>query len=100
MNVLAIVSLNHNTGVLSNANLRSIALQQGVSAERYDQLFSPQDIDWNGDGTFSTSELGTYTSAQSIAQPGGSVNDYDAIVAANEVQAAMVFTLERCFSHH
>ena len=56
--LLAIVSLNHNTGVLSNANLRSIALQQGVSAERYDQLFSPQDIDWNGDGTFSTSELG------------------------------------------
>ena len=35
-----------------------------------------------------------------IAQPGGSVNDYDAIAACNETNTAMVFTLERCFSHH
>ncbi|MFA6244696.1 MAG: hypothetical protein WC655_27375 [Candidatus Hydrogenedentales bacterium] len=35
-----------------------------------------------------------------FAQPGGSVNDYDAIAACNEVGAAMVFTQERCFSHH
>ncbi len=56
--LLSIVGLNQNTGILSNANLRSIALQQGVSAERYDQLFSPRDIDLNGDGTLSTSELG------------------------------------------
>lgn len=45
-------------------------------------------------------DAATGTGIRAIAQPGGSVNDYDAIVAANEVQAAMVFTLERCFSHH
>jgi len=35
-----------------------------------------------------------------IVQPGGSVNDYDAVVACNESKTAMVFSLERCFSHH
>lgn len=56
-----LVSLNQNTGVLSNDNVRSIALQQGVSAERYDQLFSPSRIDLNGDGILSTNELGLST---------------------------------------
>lgn len=35
-----------------------------------------------------------------IVQPGGSVNDYDAVAACNESNTAMVFSLERCFSHH
>ena len=35
-----------------------------------------------------------------IAQPGGSINDYEAIQACNEAGATMVFTMERCFSHH
>ena len=35
-----------------------------------------------------------------LCQPGGSVNDFDAIVACNEAGATMLFTLERCFSHH
>lgn len=35
-----------------------------------------------------------------LVQPGGSVNDYDVIAACNERNTAMVFTLERCFSHH
>ena len=35
-----------------------------------------------------------------IVQPGGSVNDYDAIAACNESGTAMVFSMERCFSHH
>ncbi len=35
-----------------------------------------------------------------IIQPGGSVNDFEAIEACNEAGAAMVFALERCFSHH
>jgi phosphoribosylaminoimidazolecarboxamide formyltransferase / IMP cyclohydrolase len=35
-----------------------------------------------------------------LAQPGGSVNDYDVIEACNERGASMVFTMERCFSHH
>jgi phosphoribosylaminoimidazolecarboxamide formyltransferase/IMP cyclohydrolase len=35
-----------------------------------------------------------------FAQPGGSVNDYEAIQACNDAGATMVFTQERCFSHH
>jgi phosphoribosylaminoimidazolecarboxamide formyltransferase/IMP cyclohydrolase len=35
-----------------------------------------------------------------LVQPGGSVNDYDAIEACNEQNATMAFTGERCFSHH
>ncbi|MFP4172518.1 MAG: IMP cyclohydrolase [Candidatus Hydrogenedentota bacterium] len=37
---------------------------------------------------------------RAFVQPGGSVNDYDAIQACNEAGATMVFSLERCFSHH
>ena len=35
-----------------------------------------------------------------IVQPGGSINDYDAIDECNSSNTAMVFSLERCFSHH
>ncbi len=35
-----------------------------------------------------------------FVQPGGSVNDYEAIEACNETGATMVFSMERCFSHH
>lgn len=35
-----------------------------------------------------------------IVQPGGSVRDWEAIQACNEHGIAMVFTGERCFSHH
>ncbi len=35
-----------------------------------------------------------------FAQPGGSVSDYDVIEACNRAGTTMVFTLERCFSHH
>lgn len=45
-------------------------------------------------------DAATSAGVRAIAQPGGSVNDYDAIVACNEVAATMVFTMERCFSHH
>ena len=42
----------------------------------------------------------TSAGVAALAQPGGSVNDYEAIEACNEVGATMVFALERCFSHH
>ncbi len=42
----------------------------------------------------------TGSGVSALAQPGGSVNDYEAIEACNEAGATMVFTLERCFSHH
>ncbi|GMU91284.1 MAG: hypothetical protein AMXMBFR4_03420 [Candidatus Hydrogenedentota bacterium] len=35
-----------------------------------------------------------------FVQPGGSVNDYDVIAACNEANVSMLFTQERCFSHH
>lgn len=45
-------------------------------------------------------DAATEAGISALAQPGGSVNDYDAIAACNESNTAMVFTLERCFSHH
>lgn len=45
-------------------------------------------------------ETATSAGIRAIVQPGGSVNDYDAIVACNEAGASMVFAMERCFSHH
>jgi len=45
-------------------------------------------------------DAATQAGITAIAQPGGSVNDYEAIEACNEVGATMVFTMERCFSHH
>ncbi len=35
-----------------------------------------------------------------VAQPGGSVRDWEVIQACNEHGISMVFTGERCFSHH
>lgn len=45
-------------------------------------------------------DAATAAGIRSIVQPGGSVNDYEAIEACNEVGATMLFTMERCFSHH
>lgn len=45
-------------------------------------------------------EVATRAGVAALAQPGGSVNDFDVIEACNEANASMVFTLERCFSHH
>ena len=40
------------------------------------------------------------TGITAFVQPGGSVNDHDVIAACNEAKVSMLFTLERCFSHH
>ena len=45
-------------------------------------------------------DAATSAGVSALIQPGGSVNDYEAIEACNEVGATMVFALERCFSHH
>lgn len=37
---------------------------------------------------------------KAVIQPGGSLRDWDVIEACNEHGIAMVFTGERCFSHH
>jgi phosphoribosylaminoimidazolecarboxamide formyltransferase/IMP cyclohydrolase len=45
-------------------------------------------------------EAATSQGISAIVQPGGSMNDYDAIESCNESGTAMVFSMERCFSHH
>lgn len=45
-------------------------------------------------------DAATNEGVAAIVQPGGSINDYDAIKACNESGTAMVFSMERCFSHH
>lgn len=45
-------------------------------------------------------DAATSAGITAIAQPGGSISDYEVIAACNEAGAAMVFSMERCFSHH
>jgi phosphoribosylaminoimidazolecarboxamide formyltransferase/IMP cyclohydrolase len=45
-------------------------------------------------------DAATGAGIRAIVQPGGSMNDYEAIEACNEADATMVFSMERCFSHH
>ena len=45
-------------------------------------------------------DAATREGVSAIVQPGGSVNDFEAIEACNEADATMVFSMERCFSHH
>ena len=45
-------------------------------------------------------ETATGRGISAIVQPGGSINDYDVIEACNKTNTAMVFSMERCFSHH
>lgn len=47
-----------------------------------------------------TIDMAAHVGISAIAQPGGSVRDYECIEACNEHGIAMVFTGERCFSHH
>ncbi|MCP4643371.1 MAG: IMP cyclohydrolase [bacterium] len=45
-------------------------------------------------------DAATSVGITAICQPGGSVADFDVIAACNETETTMVFTGERCFSHH
>lgn len=45
-------------------------------------------------------EAGIRVGIKAFLQPGGSVNDYEVIETANKAGVAMLFTGERCFSHH
>ena len=44
-------------------------------------------------------EIGLREGVTSVIQPGGSMNDYQAIEACNENKATMVFTGQRSFKH-
>jgi phosphoribosylaminoimidazolecarboxamide formyltransferase / IMP cyclohydrolase len=81
------------------------AVQQAVhkAQSKYKGSESLQGAVMASDGFFpfrDAVDAATDAGITALAQPGGSVNDYDAIAACNEKQATMVFTLERCFSHH
>ncbi len=45
-------------------------------------------------------EMAIHAGITAFLQPGGSVSDYDVIETANKAGVAMLFTGERCFSHH
>ena len=81
------------------------AVQQAVSKaqSKYKGEESLEGAVMASDGFFpfrDAVDAATDAGITALAQPGGSVNDYDAIAACNEKEATMVFTLERCFSHH
>ncbi len=81
------------------------AVQQAVlkASRKYKGAESLEGSVMASDGFFpfrDAVDAATEAGVTALAQPGGSVNDYDAIAACNESQTAMVFTLERCFSHH
>jgi phosphoribosylaminoimidazolecarboxamide formyltransferase/IMP cyclohydrolase len=44
-------------------------------------------------------DVGLKEGVTAVVQPGGSINDYEVIEAANEFKAAMKFTGQRCFKH-
>ena len=44
-------------------------------------------------------DVGLHAGVTAVAQPGGSMRDWESIQACNEFSAAMVFTGERSFRH-
>lgn len=81
------------------------AVQQAIikAGQKYKGVETLDGAVMSSDGFFPFRDaVDAVTSAgiTAIVQPGGSVNDYDAITACNEAGATMVFSLERCFSHH
>lgn len=71
--------------------------------EKYKGTETLQGAAMSSDGFFpfrDAVDAATREGITAIVQPGGSVNDYEAIEACNEVGATMVFAMERCFSHH
>jgi len=81
------------------------AVEQAVIkvSKKYKGAESMEGAVMSSDGFFpfrDAVDAATKKGVSAIVQPGGSVNDYDAILACNEANAAMVFSMERCFSHH
>ena len=81
------------------------AVQKALAKARdkYKGAETLEDAVMSSDGFFpfrDAVDAATSHGVRAIVQPGGSVNDYEAIEACNEVGATMLFSLERCFSHH
>jgi phosphoribosylaminoimidazolecarboxamide formyltransferase/IMP cyclohydrolase len=71
--------------------------------EKYKGVETLEGAAMSSDGFFpfrDAVDAATREGITAIVQPGGSVNDYEAIEACNESGASMVFAMERCFSHH
>ena len=81
------------------------AVQQAIvkAKEKYQGTETLEGATMSSDGFFpfrDAVDAATGAGITAIVQPGGSVNDYEAIEACNEAGASMVFAMERCFSHH
>ena len=81
------------------------AVQQAIvkAKQKYKGAETLEGAAMSSDGFFpfrDAVDAATSTGVKAIVQPGGSVNDYEAIEACNEAGATMVFAMERCFSHH
>lgn len=81
------------------------AVQQAIfkAKNKYKGTESLEGAVMSSDGFFpfrDAVDAATSEGVSAIVQPGGSVNDYEAIEACNQAGATMVFSLERCFSHH
>jgi len=81
------------------------AVEQAVhkANKKYKGVETMQGAVMSSDGFFPFRDAvraATVHGVTAIVQPGGSVNDYDAVMECNETNTAMVFSLERCFSHH
>ena len=86
-------------GVAVDACLESIV----KANEKYQGTETLEGAAMSSDGFFpfrDAVDAATGAGITAIVQPGGSVNDYEAIEACNDAGASMVFAMERCFSHH
>ena len=104
-NGVVIVKNGQTLAVGTGEQDRVGAVQQAVlkAKAKYKGSETLEDAVMASDGFFpfrDAVDAATSEGIRAIVQPGGSVNDYDAIVACNEVGATMVFAMERCFSHH
>jgi len=104
-NGVVIVKNGQTLAVGTGEQDRVGAVQQAIwkAQQKYQGTETLQGAVMASDGFFpfrDAVDAATGAGIRAIVQPGGSVNDYDAIEACNEAGAAMVFSLERCFSHH
>lgn len=104
-NGVVIVKNGQTLAVGTGQQDRVGAVQQAVAkvSKKYEGSESIEGAVMASDGFFPFRDgvdAAVSAGISAIAQPGGSVSDYDVIAACNETETAMVFTGERCFSHH
>ncbi|MEK7794206.1 MAG: IMP cyclohydrolase [Candidatus Hydrogenedentota bacterium] len=104
-NGVVIVKNGQTLAVGTGEQDRVGAVEQAIhkAKKKYSGTETLQGAVMSSDGFFpfrDAVEAATKEGITAIVQPGGSVNDYDAIVSCNESNTAMVFSMERCFSHH